>query len=139
MFPGWVGFIMQAKCVDFVLAVLYIVLVSLFLGGGLLHRIKGKKNSSPLSEASRDRSSVNPQKADTIHAQVTLCFSLCSTIHHMKFELLISNMDARCFYYVLLDATKHSTEKLGSAVSSTRILGQLLQVLSHSYLFLLSF
>ncbi|XP_018477401.1 uncharacterized protein LOC108848510 [Raphanus sativus] len=61
---------LEAKCVDFVLAVLYIVLVSLFLGGGLLHRIKGKKNSSPLSEASRDRSSVNPQKADTIHAQM---------------------------------------------------------------------
>lgn len=72
MFPGWVGLIMQAKCVDFVLAILYTVLVSLFLGGGLFHRIKGKKNSSPLSEASRDRSSVNPQKADTIHAQV-LC------------------------------------------------------------------
>ncbi|KAH0929934.1 hypothetical protein HID58_015661 [Brassica napus] len=61
---------LEAKRVDFVLAILYIVLVSLFLGGGLFHRIKGKKNSSPLSEASRDRSSVNPQKADTIHAQM---------------------------------------------------------------------
>ncbi|WZZ54559.1 hypothetical protein YC2023_054666 [Brassica napus] len=61
---------LEAKCVDFVLAILYIVLVSLFLGGGLFHRIKGKKNSSPLSEARRDRSSVNPQKADTIHAQI---------------------------------------------------------------------
>ncbi|CAN7137118.1 unnamed protein product [Brassica rapa subsp. narinosa] len=61
---------LEAKCVDFVLAILYTVLVSLFLGGGLFHRIKGKKNSSPLSEASRDRSSVNPQKADTIHAQM---------------------------------------------------------------------
>ncbi|KAL0740960.1 hypothetical protein Bca4012_082473 [Brassica carinata] len=61
---------LEAKCVDFVLAILYIVLVSLFLGGGLLHRIKGKKKNSPLTEASRDRSSVNPQKADTIHAQM---------------------------------------------------------------------
>lgn len=58
---------MQAKCVDFILAILYIVLVSLFLGGGLLHRIKGKKKSSqmrPMPEA------VNSQKPDTIHAQV---------------------------------------------------------------------
>ncbi|CAH2060365.1 unnamed protein product [Thlaspi arvense] len=60
---------LEAKCVDFVLAILYIVLVSLFLGGGLLHRIKGKKKR-PLTEANGDRNSVNPQKPDTIHAQM---------------------------------------------------------------------
>lgn len=64
---------MQAKCVDFVLAILYIVLVSLFLGGGLLHRIKGKKNR-PLSEANGGGNSVNMQKPDTIQAQVSICF-----------------------------------------------------------------
>ncbi|CAN6827337.1 unnamed protein product [Brassica oleracea] len=59
---------LEAKCVDFVLAILYIVLVSLFLGGGLLHRIKGKKKSSPSSSEPRgEQSSVKP---DTIHAQM---------------------------------------------------------------------
>ncbi|CAH8284969.1 unnamed protein product [Eruca vesicaria subsp. sativa] len=58
---------LEVKCVDFVLAILYIVLVSLFLGGGLLHRIKGKKKSSPSSEPIGEQSSVKP---DTIHAQM---------------------------------------------------------------------
>ncbi|XP_019056675.1 PREDICTED: Niemann-Pick C1 protein-like [Tarenaya hassleriana] len=66
---------LQAKCVDFSLAILYIVLVSLFLGGGLFHRIREKKKSfrmRPLStaEAGGGQSSVNPQKADTVHMQM---------------------------------------------------------------------
>lgn len=64
---------MQAKCVDFILAILYIVLVSLFLGGGLLHRVRGKKKTSqmrPLSVAGGEQNSANLQKPDTIHAQV---------------------------------------------------------------------
>lgn len=78
---------MQAKCVDFVLAILYIVLVSLFLGGGLLHRIRGKKKSSqmrPLSEAGGERNSANLQKPDTIHAQVSV-LSLAA-LRHLSFS-----------------------------------------------------
>lgn len=65
---------MQAKCVDFVIAILYIVLVSLFLGGGLFHRIRGKKKTSqmrPLSEAGGEGNAVNLQKPGTIQAQVS--------------------------------------------------------------------
>lgn len=58
---------LEAKCVDFVLAILYIVLVSLFLGGGLIHRVKSKKKSPPSSEPRGEQSSVKP---DTIHAQM---------------------------------------------------------------------
>ncbi|XP_010539022.1 PREDICTED: Niemann-Pick C1 protein-like isoform X2 [Tarenaya hassleriana] len=66
---------LEAKCVDFSLAVLYIVLVSLFLGGGLLHRTRETKNAfgmRPLSnaEAGEDQTSVKPQKADTIRMQM---------------------------------------------------------------------
>ncbi|KAJ4891157.1 Patched family protein [Raphanus sativus] len=58
---------LEVKCVDFVLAILYIVLVSLFLGGGLIHRAKSKKKSSPSSEPKGEQSSVKP---DTIQAQM---------------------------------------------------------------------
>ncbi|KAL9308591.1 putative protein patched/dispatched [Arabidopsis thaliana] len=64
---------LEVKCVDFILAILYIVLVSLFLGGGLLHRVRGKKKTSQmgtLSEASGERNSVNQQKPDTIQSQM---------------------------------------------------------------------
>jgi Niemann-Pick C1 protein len=64
---------LEVKCVDFILAILYIVLVSLFLGGGLLHPVRGKKKTSQmgtLSEASGERNSVNQQKPDTIQSQM---------------------------------------------------------------------
>ncbi|EFH67498.1 predicted protein [Arabidopsis lyrata subsp. lyrata] len=64
---------LEAKCVDFILAIVYIVLVSLFLGGGLLHRVRGKKKTSqmrPSSEAGGEQNSANLQKPDTIHAQM---------------------------------------------------------------------
>lgn len=119
------------KCVDFILAILYIVLVSLFLGGGLLHPVRGKKKTSQmgtLSEASGERNSVNQQKPDTIQSQVL------NAQHYDIWSLSCCKMliALLCVLLVLSDVTKYSTEKLGSAIDSTRTLGQLLRVLEIS-------
>lgn len=98
MFPGCCFFfiIMQVKCVDFVLAILYIVLVSLFLGGGLIHRAKSKKKSSPSSEPKGEQSSVKP---DTIQAQVylILCLAFAAALLQLKFLIALFYVSLRCY------------------------------------------
>lgn len=72
MFTGWH---LQAKCVDFALAILYIILVSLFFGWGFFHRKRERSRSfrmKPLVNAmdGSELHSVERQKEENLPMQV---------------------------------------------------------------------
>ncbi|KAK6277826.1 hypothetical protein POUND7_018149 [Theobroma cacao] len=63
---------LKAKCVDLALAILYIVLVSMFFGWGLFHRTRKRRSfrMKPfLNTADGGESSVNMQKAENLPMQ----------------------------------------------------------------------
>lgn len=70
---------MQVKCVEFSLAIVYIVLVTAFFGWGLLHRTRERKGPSPrmkplLNVKDEGGHSVNKQEDESHPMQV---HSLC--------------------------------------------------------------
>lgn len=82
---------LQAKCIDFALTILYIMLVSIFLGWGLFHR-KIKRNqtsgmeSIPNSKDGGEIHSVIGQKDENIPMQV---FSISHVFLFSKISVVI--------------------------------------------------
>jgi Niemann-Pick C1 protein len=63
---------MQAKCVDFALTILYIILISMFLGWGLFHRKRERNQTSRMNQLSdiKDSGEVIRKKDENLPAQV---------------------------------------------------------------------
>jgi len=63
---------LQAKCVDFILTILYVILVSIFLGWGLFHRKRERDQSSRMNPVSniKDSGEVTGKKDENLPMQV---------------------------------------------------------------------
>ncbi|KAG6783580.1 hypothetical protein POTOM_009236 [Populus tomentosa] len=63
---------LKAKCVDFILTILYVILVSIFLGWGLFHRKRERDQSSRMNPVSniKDSGEVSGKKDENLPMQM---------------------------------------------------------------------
>lgn len=77
----------QVKCIDFSVAILYVLLISAFFGWGLFHRTSERRrvesSKEPLLNVIHDDGigSVNLQKDESVVTKVNLDFSLRDPIY----------------------------------------------------------
>lgn len=100
-FPFFFGWWVQARCIEFSLAILYIILVSMFLGWGFFHKKKQGNPASrtkPLMNVTDDGvlNHVNMEKDENVPMQV-----------HAKLLILTQFV---CFVWLLVNwESKHFT------------------------------